>query len=884
MPAVLFLPALISGCEKPLAEQATYPWLIGALIMLLFVLIPLFILYGRNYQDEKLLESLVQKRTVELDKQNTLMYLVNDAAALLLESETGDYLHATKKGMELIGRCVEADRVNVWQKECRKDGKIYYKQICVWRHESLAEDDTLIELPYSKTLARWEGLLGSGSCVNGPVDTLPEEERTDLQPFKVKSILVVPIVLRDKFWGFASFDDCRNHRYFSAAEENILRSWGILVVGANQRAEITLNLQRSLIKLEAVIKSYKGVIWSVDKERKITTFNGQYLKNIGVTPAALEGKNLEVARQKNRHPDIISNVEKTFREGPQNWISDIDGKIFNSSTTPMYDDEGNLLGIVGSMDDVTGMIQLQRDLETAVEAAQAASRAKSIFLANMSHEIRTPMNAITGMTAIGRCATNTEQMKYCFEKIEGASKHLLGVINDILDMSKIEANKFELAPAEFDFERMLQRVVNVINFRVEEKQQRFTVHIDKTIPRMLIGDDQRLAQVITNLLSNSVKFTPNGGAISLNTQFSGEENGLCTIQISIADNGIGISPEQQANLFRSFQQAEISTARIYGGTGLGLSISKSIIELMGGKIWLESEPGAGSTFSFTIQARRGAEQRRRLADTDIKWGNARILAVDDDPQTLDYLKEILQGFGATCDTAQNGEEALRLVEQRGSYDIYFVDWKMPGIDGFELTKKLKEQKDVHSIGAVIMISAAEWSLDDAEAKEAGVDRFIAKPLFPSTVADVIGECLGVNYGQLEEVQPEIAGIFAGRRILLAEDVEINREIVQALLEPTLIEIDCAENGAEAICMFKQSPEKYDLILMDVQMPEIDGYEATRGIRMLDMARAKKIPIIAMTANVFKEDIEKSLASGMNDHIGKPLDMDEVFDILRKYLP
>ena len=880
---MILLFMIFSGCEKSLVEQTQYPQLIGVLALLLCVIILLFVFFRKNRQEEKLLESLVQKRTFDLDKQNTLMYLVNDAAALLLEAEAGDYLRVTKQGLEMIGRFVDVDRVLVWQNECREDGKVYYKQICAWRHERLAEEDVLIEFSYSDTLPRWKGLLGSGGCVNGPLDTLPEEERIALMPSNIESILVVPIFLQGEFWGFVSFDDCHNRRYFSKAEENILRSWGILVVGANQRSEITLNLQRSLIKLETVIKSYKGIIWSIDNTGVITTFNGQYLKKIGVTPAVLEGKNLEDARQKNRHLDIILNVEKTFSEGPQDWISDTDGKLFHACTTPMFDDEGNLLGIVGSMDDVTDMIQLQRDLETAAEAAQAANRAKSAFLANMSHEIRTPMNAITGMTSIGMSSNDSKQMKHCFAKIDSASKHLLGVISDILDMSKIEANKFELSLAEFDFEKMLQRVVNVINFRVEERKQRLTVQIDKTIPKMLIGDDQRLTQVITNLLYNSVKFTPEGGFIGLNTQFIGEENGLCTIQVSITDSGIGISPEQQATLFRSFQQAEISTARKYGGTGLGLSISKSIIDMMGGKIWLDSELGVGSTISFTIQAQRGAEQKRRLASVDINWDTVRILAVDDDPQVLEYFRDILQGFGTICDTAINSEEALKLVDQRGYYDIYFVDWRMPGIDGLELTKILKKKGAVRENGAVIMISSAEWVMNDEEAKEAGIDRFLAKPLFPSTITDAIGECVGVNYKQLEEAQPKISDIFAGRHILLAEDVEINREIVLALLEPTLLKIDCVENGAEAVSKFRESPEKYDMILMDVQMPEMDGYEATRSIRKLDLAQAKTIPIIAMTANVFKDDIEKSLESGMNGHLGKPLDIDDFFDILRKYL-
>jgi len=388
------------------------------------------------------------------------------------------------------------------------------------------------------------------------------------------------------------------------------------------------------------------------------------------------------------------------------------------------------------------------------------SKAKSEFLSNMSHEMRTPMNAIINMTVIGKNTDNLERKNYALDKIKDASTHLLGVINDVLDMSKIEAKKFELVPVKFNFEKMLSRVTNVINFRVEEKYQNLAVHIDKNIPEILIGDDQRITQIITNLLSNAVKFTPENGSISLNTKFLSEEDNVCTIQISVTDTGIGISKEHQARLFQSFQQAESNTARTYGGTGLGLSISRSFVEMMGGKIWVESAVGKGSTFIFTMQALRDKEAEESQFDN----------------------------------------------------------------------------------------SAA----DDADQKENRND-------------------------------------FTGRRVLLVEDMEINREIVLMLLESTNLEIDCAENGIQAVDMFIYEPERYEIIFMDVHMPGMDGYEATQQIRLYEKKlktsapQHKPVPIIAMTANVFKEDIEKCLHAGMDDHLGKPLDMETVLKKLRYYL-
>jgi CheY-like chemotaxis protein len=390
-------------------------------------------------------------------------------------------------------------------------------------------------------------------------------------------------------------------------------------------------------------------------------------------------------------------------------------------------------------------------LQERIEHARQASLAKSDFLSNMSHEMRTPLTAVIGMTSIGRAAADMKKKDYAFDKIEEASTHLLGVINDILDMSKIEANKLELSPAEFDFEKLLQRVVNVSSFRVEERHQQLTVAVDGSIPRSIVCDDQRLAQVITNLLSNAVKFTPEYGSIHLGAQLEKIENGSCTIRVEVTDTGIGISAEQQARLFTSFEQAESSTSRKFGGTGLGLAISKRIVELMGGRIWIVSELGQGSTFAFTIEAGTGS---------------------------------------------------------------------------------------------------AEGATDESEGAASA---------------------------------PEESNDFKEYRIILAEDVEINREIVQSILEPTGLAIDCAVNGAEAVRLFAENPGRYDMIFMDLQMPEMDGYEATRRIRAMDDGRARLIPIVAMTANVFREDIEKCLSTGMNDHVGKPLNFEEVLEKLRKYL-
>ena len=590
--------------------------------------------------------------------------------------------------------------------------------------------------------------------------------------------------------------------------------------------------------------------------------------------------------------DLKTFIEEYFTETPYDLFVELAARAAAQGGT--VSQEAHLSGDTYVSIEITPVIQrnvqigsiiLLKDITQSklfIEATQAASQAKSEFLANMSHEIRTPINAIIGMVTLGKTTADPVRKDYCLTRISDASAHLLGVINDVLDMSKIESGKFELSPVEYNFENMIQRVANIVNFRMEGKNQKFMVRIGSNIPEMMIGDDQRLAQVITNLLGNSVKFTPEHGTITLNTYFLKEENGACTVQIEVIDTGIGISEEQQNRLFQSFVQAEADTARSFGGTGLGLSISKNIVEMMNGKIWVESEPGKGSKFAFTYKAERGNAKKQSVEHAD--WCDVKVLVMDNDPEVLEYFTEILSSFGMACDTAKSREDALALISANGAYDINFVSWQVPRSPAdIELVRELKAAAATDTMSWVVVSSSADWSLIEQDAERLGVDEFLPRPIFPSVISDIIRGFTGDNLSREDTAELDINEIFDGYRILMAEDIEINREIVLALLEPTLLEIDCAENGLEAVRIFSEAPEKYDLILMDIQMPKMDGYAATREIRALDVQKAKTVPIIAMTANVFREDIERCAAAGMDGHLGKPLDFDEVVAKLREYL-
>ncbi|MDR0870060.1 MAG: response regulator [Planctomycetaceae bacterium] len=547
-------------------------------------------------------------------------------------------------------------------------------------------------------------------------------------------------------------------------------------------------------------------------------------------------------------------------------------KDFEGSTIAMYD--------------ITDIRQMQENAEKARQEAVEATKAKSVFLSNMSHEIRTPMNAIIGMTVIAQGSDEILKKDYCLSKIKEASNHLLGVINDILDISKIEANKFELSYHDISLEKLLQKVISIINFKAEDREQKLTLHTDKNVPAMIESDELRLSQVLTNLLSNAVKFTPEHGTIELDVKLLDETDGVCTLRFEISDTGIGLSPEQQSRLFQSFEQADKSTSRKFGGTGLGLAISKRIVEMMGGIITVESELGKGSTFQFTVKTNRRSVKNVRLLRPDLTLGNMRILVVDDLPESLEYFSNVASSLKIQCDTALSAAAAYDLIEKRGAYDMYFLDWRMPNIDGVELTRKIKERNNEYSV--IVMISAEDFDSIERVAREAGVDNFLRKPLYPSSIVNCLNHYAGFG-DNVDQKHLAFENIFAGKFILVAEDVRINREIVKAQLAVTQVSMDFAVDGRDAVEQFKKEPNKYSMIFMDMQMPELDGVEATQAIRTLEGEminagiRTAPIPIVAMTANVFKEDIEKCIEAGMNDHVGKPLDISVVIEKMKKYI-
>jgi len=576
-----------------------------------------------------------------------------------------------------------------------------------------------------------------------------------MSPYRIhfNNYITTPIFIKGEMCALIDFSREDDDQKWNESEISLATLFASTLSGVFER--------EAMARQTSVVENSPLMIFYTDSDGKMVYANPAASALTGYTLAELKSGGYKLILDEQGIRDVKEiYVPQTLRKGTIQHESNLickDGSNRILKVTSFVVNSGITAAICMDLTEIRAM---EDELIKAKNKAEQANRSKSEFLSNMSHEMRTPMNAIIGMTAIAKNSADNERKNYALHKIENASTHLLGIINDVLDMSKIEANKLELMHEEFELRSLLQKAVTFVQFRMDEKQHKFSLNVDNSVPEFFIGDDQRLTQVVTNLLSNAAKFTPEDGKISVDVSLVEKADEISTLRFEVADTGIGISPEHQKKIFNIFEQAEGGIARKFGGTGLGLSISKRIVELMGGEIHVESELGKGSTFIFTA-------------------------------------------------------------------------------------KLLRCEKDPHF-------------------KNVSDDR-----------SKVLAE--------------EIAGKFTGRKVLLAEDIEINREILLSILEGTGLIIDTAENGKEALEKIAAAPDYYDLVFMDMQMPEMDGLEATRRIRTVESTLAatgsprKRLPIIAMTANVFKDDIDNCLMAGMDDHIGKPLDMETVYEKLRKYL-
>ncbi len=537
------------------------------------------------------------------------------------------------------------------------------------------------------------------------------------------------------------------------------------------------------------------------------------------------------------------------------------------------------LGFTNIDSEMRENLRQQKAIVDALTVAEQASRAKTAFLSNMSHEIRTPMNAIIGLNSLAlRNESLPDETREYLEKIGDSAQHLLGLINDILDMSRIESGRIVLRKEEFSFRSMLEQINTMVMSQCSEKGLKYECRVLGGVSDYYIGDDMKLKQVLINILSNAIKFTDAPGSVTLDVERIGAFREQSTLKFVISDTGIGIDQGFISKIFEPFTQENSSRSSKYGSTGLGLAITRSIVKLMNGEISVRSEKGKGSEFTVVISLRNC--QHQGPATRYIRPKDMLVLVVDDEEIAAEHARLVLDEVGIKADTCQTGEEALRMLEvqhaKHNPYNLVLLDWKMPEMDGLDVAREIRKRYDSET--TVIILTSFNWDEIMDEALHIGVDSFLAKPLFASNVIDEFERIARKNNLSLfkEKKRAELKG----KRILLAEDIFINAEIMKQLIEMKEAEIDHAENGRIAVDMFAESAVGfYDAILMDIRMPEMDGLEAAQTIRAMDRPDAKSIPIVAMTANAFDEDVQRSLQVGMNAHLSKPVEPDALFETL-----
>jgi two-component system sensor histidine kinase/response regulator len=649
--------------------------------------------------------------------------------------------------------------------------------------------------------------------------------------------------------------------------------------------------RRQQATLDSLINSVSDLIFYKDGQGRYLGCNTAYAALVGVPAAEVAGRGCqdffdgEIAQAMQERDQRC--LQERHEISSEYWVTYPGGEraLFDTVVSPLWDENGEAQGLLGISRNITERKKNEEDVRHAKETAEEATRMKSDFLANMSHEIRTPMNAIIGLSHLVLKTELSPRQRDYIQKVQGSGQHLLGIINDILDFSKVEAGKLDLERADFELEKLLDNTSSLISEKCHAKGLELVFEVAPDVPAALVGDSLRIGQILLNYANNAVKFTEKG-EVMISVRASERTEHDVLLHFRVKDTGIGLTQEQMGRLFQSFSQADTSTTRRFGGTGLGLAISKKLAELMGGDVGVESDHGKGSTFWFSARVGIGSATKRELLPNPDLRGR-RALVVDDNDHARAVIVDMLQGMTFTTTEVACGTEAIDAVEQAARsgqpYDIVYLDWRMPGMDGIECARHIKSL-GLASPPMLLMVTAYGREEMLKEASRIGIENVLVKPVSPSILFDTT---MGVLGGKREagatvateaRVDARLAAL-RGARILLVEDNDINQQVARELLEDAGLVVEVADNGEIALAMLQRSA--FDLVFMDMQMPVMDGVTATREIRR--MARFANLPIVAMTANAMEQDRRKCMDAGMNDFLVKPIDPQELWSILLRWV-
>jgi two-component system, sensor histidine kinase and response regulator len=749
-----------------------------------------------------------------------------------------------------------------------------------------------------RSFAPGSGIVGQAAQSRRPILTQPDTEKLRIQfgfgAVAPSQVAACPLLANDVTVGVLEL--CL-FKPLTEMQTRWLEKTAETVANAIRFALESEERRQAEERTRLILESSAEGIFGTDTEGRITFVNPAACRMLGFSAQELIGQPSHDTFHHHRpdgsdYPKEECPMYAAYTHGQASriddeflWCKDGSGLPVEYGATPMLKD-GGVIGAVISFTDITLRKQQEKEILAAKEKAEEATQMKSMFLANMSHEIRTPMNAIIGLSHLALKTQLTPKQRDYVAKVHNAGTSLLAVINDILDFSKIEAGKLDLETTDFKLDEVIGTVTTLTAQKAHEKGLEFLAHVAPGIPEFLRGDPLRLGQILTNFVNNAVKFTEQG-EIRLDIDQVERTGEKVQLKFSVRDTGIGMTKEQAAKLFQPFTQADMSTTRKHGGTGLGLTICLRLVELMGGRIWLESEPGTGSTFYFTVWLGVGVAKGSGKLIPE-KLAQLRVLVVDDNPTAREILQEPLSNLTSRVDAVASGKEAIAAIQQHDAtdaYDIVFMDWRMPGMDGLQTSRYIKSNETLSHPPAIVLVTAFGREEVREEAERLQLDGFLVKPVTKSMIVDTLVNVFAAPGEDTAAAQAGEETRLRGARILLAEDNDINQQIAVELLEGAGATVRIANNGREAVDILSNPDASgpFDMVLMDLQMPEMDGYQATAKLR--SDTRFGALPIIAMTAHATIEERQRCLAAGMVDHISKPIDPALLYEIVgRVYKP